>query len=704
MKEPIADINMKENLIGGLYFPFSFEKHGEVELAELEGDELEEAKKHGGDGSVVILKNGANLRVNSYRARCLRPKNNEISLFLRAFVNEKEWGSLFYSDFLGLSIHDTGLAIAYLGVTTPEGKLYREIPLGMIKRGKWSNFFFVVGNGQMKFYCNDTLVSEFPFEQKIVAPFDDDLAIGVFRSPKPDTYGTSIGHTGFKNLVVDTVKVWDRAITQEEVEKLGGYKISVAEESVQLEMCRNYNALFDASMKRDVALCKKYYDKCDELARLDVTHPEFHLVPPAGHLFDPCGAFYYDGKYHVFSYHNLLYLLEFASLDHYVSEDLLNWTAYPMGPLADSEHDVFCIYLMNHFIDDDGKVRILYTGQGYEGKRGIMAESNDNLVSYVNKRAAITKYHHDGHVFKHGNTWYTITSHLTKGQHPECQGDPVMLWSSSDLENWTEEGIMFETDGFMEFPYLLTFGDKDVMILGGYKQRYWVGKMDWEAKKFIPDNPIEKRIDQTNHFHCFNPLCVDNKGENGAQRRIVMALYSGESSNDPIFRGGVHLLPRELTLCGDYLKQMPIPETKKARRNYIGEENIVLNEEIRNVKIGTGNCFEANAEFSGESKGRCGIKIKDADNEAVLYFDTDSRNFGVDGTLRDKGEGPSYIPAGEDFRVNVFCDKWLVEVFVNGQVCSTAILKPLSENTEISVFCEGSGCVTKADFWIMKTE
>ena len=127
------------------------------------------------------------------------------------------------------------------------------------------------------------------------------------------------------------------------------------------------------------------------MAGQDSSRPVYHLTQPLGHIFDPCGAFYHGGKYHVFSYRNIFSLLEYASLDHYVSDDLVHWTQWPVGPWADSEHDVFCIYLMNHFMDDQGTPRALYTGQGTRDKFGVLARSDDGLVSYTDKKAVLTR-------------------------------------------------------------------------------------------------------------------------------------------------------------------------------------------------------------------------------------------------------------------------------------------------------------------------
>ena len=57
----------------------------------------------------------------------------------------------------------------------------------------------------------------------------------------------------------------------------------------------------------------------------------------------------------------------------------------------------------------------------------------------------------------------------------------------------------------MEFPYLLSFGNKDVLMLGSSPVRYWVGWFDREKLKFIPDQSHCLLLDYSNPFHCFNP-------------------------------------------------------------------------------------------------------------------------------------------------------------------------------------------------------
>jgi hypothetical protein len=76
---------------------------------------------------------------------------------------------------------------------------------------------------------------------------------------------------------------------------------------------------------------------------------------------------------------------------------------------------------------------------------------------------------------------------------------------SQDLQHWQEQGELFAQPmdelaptWLMEFPYLLPFGDKEVLILGGRPVRYWVGHFDRQALRFIPDvgvgRPTSRRV------------------------------------------------------------------------------------------------------------------------------------------------------------------------------------------------------------------
>lgn len=680
--------------------PFELTNHNDVVFETLEGQEYEDSVARGGDGRVGWFRGGC-LSLHTYRARRLRPKNNAVSLYVRAFLHPEEDGTLFFSDFLGLSLHPNGLVLAFIGVKIPTGNVYREMPLCYLHAKGWTDLVLTVGQKELRFYVNGEMRSVLPVPQDLCAPFDDDLVIGAFRCSKPDTYDTGIPSGHLRDARLDTVALWHRVLKAKQIAYLSGVDeiTNGMNGDVREQLFRLKNAFFDASTRKDVAACEQISEQLYAIARQDTSRPVYHLTQPLGYIFDPCGAYYYGGRYHVFSYHNVQHLLTYSSLDHYVSEDLVHWTQWPIAPFADSDCDVFCIYLLNHFIDEQGDLRALYTGQGVNGKCGILARSEDGMVSYTDKRAVLTKYHHDGHVFKHAGRWYTITSKLCRGSRSGDRGDPVMLWSSEDLENWTEEGEIFtqrkwegNPDGFMEFPYLLSFGEKDVLILGGHPVYYWVGHMDWDEKVFIPDKDERILLDLTNPFHCYNPLCVDDKGPNGTERRLLMALYQDISVADPQAPSKwycTHVQPRVLSLDADHLRQDPLPELA-ARRGAFWTEKELLLEPKKPVATGLrSNCAEIYVQFAPDQKGLAGVKWDLPDGREVrAWYDGKIGQVGIDGAVRNPGHGSAYPVAGQPVELRVFLDRQLVEVFVNGQSCTTVTMVPMADDTELSLFCD----------------
>lgn len=698
--------------------PFELYAWNAVHYERLEGEEYAASIARGGDGMAAFF-NDSCLSLHTYRARRLRPKNNTVSLYIRACLEKGTSGTLFFSDFLGLSVHQTGLIQAFLGVRLPNGgKTYREIPLAFVNVGGWMDFVLCIGGGKLRFYLNGTLCSILPVPQDLCAPFDDDLVIGGFRCSKPDTYEMGIPRDRMRNTRVDTVALWHRILTEKQIAFLSGVTsiTRTVPEDDRTQLCRLKNAFFNASAMADVKECTALSNELYTIAQKDFSRPVYHLTQPFGTIFDPCGAFYYGGYYHVFSYHNIQYLLTYSSLDHYVSKDLVHWTQWPIAPFTDSECDVFCIYLLNHFIDDSGALRTLYTAQGVEGKCGILARSDDGMVTYTDKKPVLTKYHHDGHVFKHDDRWYTITSKLCRDSRPGNQGDPVMMWSSEDLENWVEEGEIFtqrkwkrNPAGFMEFPYLLNFGEKDVLILGGHPVFYWVGHFDWEQKKFLADKEEGTLLDLTNPFHCYNPLCVDDKGENGAPRRLLMALFRDIAVCDPDAVPALwyctHAQPRVLTLQDDHLRQDPIPELAVRRNSEWSREQVIVSDGETVLADAQGNCVEISARFAPAKTGRCGVRllVSDKAEETVrVWYDAATDQFGIDGGVRFAGQGPAYNPVGEPVELRIFVDRQLIEVFVNGQSCTTAAITATPSGTGIALLAEGTSALCeKWTIWRM---
>ena len=170
-----------------------------------------------------------------------------------------------------------------------------------------------------------------------------------------------------------------------------------------------------------------------------------HITRRSTLIQDPCSAFFHDGRYHVFSFRNILVSLSCTHLDHYVSDDLIHWQDMPVACWADSDYDVYGIWLTNNVIDDDGLPAMLYTAHGMRGKIGVLARSTDGMVSFGDKRAVITnRIHHDGHTWRTesdgADRWVTLTTDQYFGSRPNDCADRIVALTSPDLERWSERG------------------------------------------------------------------------------------------------------------------------------------------------------------------------------------------------------------------------------------------------------------------------
>ena len=717
-----------ETRVGGEQYPLSLKENGRVEVGrKLEGEELAESLARGGDGYVAVFDGGSYLSLDVNRARTLRPADDQVSLHVRARVGPEGAGTLFFSDFISLAVHPKGWAICYLGLRTPHGKVYREMPLCRLARGRWWDLVLRVGDGGLDLFCNGHCESSIPIKQQLCSPFEDVLQIGAFMWSGPDLY--EFGAPALSDGLIDTVALWGHFLSDSEVARLSGldHVTSKVNPSPLDQAVQDYNAFFDASVEKDIDTCAALWESLRRTAAADPCRPLYHLTQPFGTIYDPAGAYYHAGKYHVFSYRNLMFLLRYSSLDHYVSDDLVHWQQWPIGPWADSDLDVYGIWLMNHFIDDEGVPSAIYTSLGKEGKFGVLARSRDDLVTYGEKQAVLTRYHHDGHVWKEADRWYTITSRMFKETRSGNRGDGVMLWSSPDLETWQELGEIFtqpkdahaahsgDRRGFMEFPYLLPFGDRDVLMLGGHPVRYWVGRFDRQQVAFIPDSTQGLLLDYSNPFHCFNPLCVDDRGTGGAPRRIVMALHAGisEGGFDGLPWNGVHVMPRSLELDGDHLRQDPLPELQSLRGDCHSQRDVTVDPESSGYVHKRGDAVEIIAEFEPRGADHFGLVVRLSDDGTSfvrVVYETATCEYGIDGGVPQppspagpmpvQGFGPSYLARGLPVRMHVFVDRLLIEAFVNGQTCTAVAQDRDPRYDRIDLFSEGGvACCTRLDIW-----
>ena len=147
--------------------PFALKENGPVKFVQLGAAEAAESRKRGGADTAATLTAESFLSLETERATQLRPTGDALTLYARARFEPGAAGTLFFSDFLTLGVHPSGLAIALLGVQTPQGKVYREMPLAMVERGGWLDLVLRVGDGRVEFFCDGHLKCTMPLRQRL---------------------------------------------------------------------------------------------------------------------------------------------------------------------------------------------------------------------------------------------------------------------------------------------------------------------------------------------------------------------------------------------------------------------------------------------------------------------------------------------------------------------------------------------------------
>ena len=733
--------------------------HGSVQVGvALSGAERQESLRRGGDGRAALFDGDAWLSTG--------PATGGVDLSAESFttcvrLRADKPGGVFYTNLFALLIHGDdrgeGLLVAHLGVCSGESALYREVLLGTMRLGVWHDLIVRyrrrdpggADGGELSLACDGRIVWLVEIGERPRAIFAGPTIIGGWRVADPPLpeFPMEIVDGIFRRLfagAIDHAAFWNRALDDREVAELSG--VAALEEgpaedgaehnaSAAAKALAQYNAFYDASRARDVERCRELGREMRRHMARDARRPIYHLTAPMGFIQDPCSAFYYDGRYHVFSFRNILVSLSCTHLDHYVSDDLIHWQDMPVACWADSDYDVYGIWLTNNVIDDDGLPAMLYTAHGMRGKIGVLARSTDGMVSFGDKRAVITnRIHHDGHTWRTdsegADRWVTLTTDQYFGARPGDRADRIVALTSPDLERWTERGEVWSVTkhpdpqdspqrwGLTEFPYIVPFGDRDVLIAGNRPVVYWVGVFDRERLRFTPDDPEPKPIDYGNPVHCCNPLIVDRKGPGGAPRRIILAEHGhahGAVGGAPWH--GLHVLPRVLSLHDDRLVQEPVREVEALRGRHVAKRGLPVAAGAAGLLSGIeGDALEIVCTFDPGNAERFGLLVRlaaDRGSCARVFYEAATDRFGVDGAVisspyREQGQGRAHLSGGayprrgDPVTMRLFLDRCLLEVFVNGHTCSM-VLAAGTGDRGLDLFSDGgTATVRSLDIWEMQ--
>ena len=445
----------------------------------------------------------------------------------------------------------------------------------------------------------------------------------------------------------------------------------------------------------------------------DPARPGYHFVVPEGVAmpFDPNGAIYWKGRYHLF------YIFQDTRLGrkadhwgHVSSTDLFHWVHHPTG-LFDG------MYSGNCFLNRDGVPTICYHQKGLGNALAVALDDNLNEWQKLESNPITPNTeegdpHHgrykswDPFGWLHGDTYYAIFGGGRPGvaKSPTLDGDWRYV---GDLFAHGVEGVSLDED--VSCADLFRLGDKDVLLCISHRLgcRYYVGV--WKDEQFHPES--HGQMSWVDHSFFAPESLVDDKG-----RRIMWAWILDEPQFGVRSQhgwSGTLSLPRILCLGDDGQLGVDIPEEIEALRQDAfrsADFQVPADTDLLIDGVG-GNSLELSIEMEGNENSCYGVKVcvsPDGQEETLVCYDArekllkvDTLKSGPHDTPKAVEAGPFELKPGERLKLRVFVDRSVVEVFANGrQAVARRIYPARSDSVGVRLFSTGAQAhVHKFEAW-----
>jgi beta-fructofuranosidase len=466
----------------------------------------------------------------------------------------------------------------------------------------------------------------------------------------------------------------------------------------------------------------------------DFARPQYHLLPAANWTNETHGLIYYHGQYHVFNQKNGANLfLGQINWGHFTSPDLVHWTEQVPALSPEKGYDGNGIWSGCIVNDDSGKPVAFYSAgndQGllvaaaYPADQNLLVwkKYNGNPIIKNNPDTFIRKDFHDPMVWKSGGAWYMAVGFGLKESKPE-RGS-LLLYKSDDLHHWKYLHPLFTGDPekddsgfFWEMPLFWKLDGKYILLVNKVPTRgkpavalYWTG--DFANEKFMPDNPMPKRLEVINRL--LSPAVgLDQQGNTTA----IAIIPDETSSRETYARGWTHLysIPRVWTLENGKIRQQPHPALKQLRsaKQDLAAQTI---DTASNLLLTTGHQLEISVDLIPGKSKKFGLVI--AKNAAGteftrIYFDLTKQQLIVDQT---KSSQRKYLPLqvrtgsynldpSKKLNIHLFIDGSVVEGFINNEDAFTTRIFPLNgESDRVELFTESAPLqILEATVWQMKS-
>jgi len=441
----------------------------------------------------------------------------------------------------------------------------------------------------------------------------------------------------------------------------------------------------------------------------DPYRPGYHFAVPEGRCmpFDPNGAIYWKGRYHLF------YIFQDHrghNWGHVSSTDLFHWRHHPTGLVSG-------MFSGNCFVNKDGRPTMCYhqVGQGNAMAVALDDELNEWEKLESNPITPETEpgdAHHgkyrswDPYGWLEGDTYYAIFGGqrpaIAKSESLEGEWDYV-----GDLLANSVGDVSINED--VSCADLFRLGDKHMLLCISHRLgcRYYLG--DWKDEQFHPT--FHERMSWVDNSFFAPESLLDDKG-----RRIMWAwIFDSPGFKTRMDYGwsGTMSLPRVLSLGADGMLRMnPPEEIERLRHNENRKTNLTVEADSEMAVDGvSGNSIELAVEMNAKDANQFGVKVccsPDGEEQTLVYYDAIEKKLKVDTNKSSLMEGPKSVEAApfelkpdEPLELRIFVDKSVVEVFANDrQAVMRRVYPSREESVGVTLFSNGGPInVATLDVW-----
>lgn len=471
----------------------------------------------------------------------------------------------------------------------------------------------------------------------------------------------------------------------------------------------------------------------------DPYRPLYHFVSPESTLNDPNGLCFWQGRWHLF-YQAYPPEDTRQHWGHAVSDDLIHWRDLPYAIYPNPEEKCYS----GATLVEKERVIAMYHGT----KLGNMvALSDDPLLLNWEKvagKAVIPMNEADGSprpyrifdpcVWKTGEFYYALSG----GTQPTGPGGKTVplesLFRSKDLAEWEYLHPFVEGDRFSmagddgACPYFWPIGSRHILLFFSHNSggQYLLGDYDAQADKFRAT-----AHGKFNHGPV-NPGGVHAPSASPDGKGGVIAIFNMNPAKKTEGWNQLMTLPMRLTLAGaEGVGIEPAGDLASLRQAHvkIGATLLPANQEIV-LKGVAGSTMELSAEIDvkraqavellvlrspGREEytrivlyGERGYRSKPwspgTERASVTVLDNTYASAQPDVTPRMPDTAQVQLDKGEPFKLRVFIDRSVVEVFVNGrQVLACRVYPGRADSVGVSLRAQGAdAALTALDAWQMR--